>query len=60
MKDFLISIITVSILVLFLVAIIYNPGKESWEEVGPRWACMLNPEKYEFCTEQEIDGSNKP
>lgn len=37
----------------FAFAIVYNPGKESWENVGPRWACLINPEKYDFCIERE-------
>ena len=31
--------------------IAHDPGKEQWEAVGPKWACMLNPAKYDFCNE---------
>lgn len=33
----------------FAFVLVSNPGKESWENVGPRWACALNPAKYDFC-----------
>ena len=50
MRYIIIPIITL----LFLAAILYNPGKESWENVGPQWACMLNPAKYpELCKERK-------
>lgn len=42
-----------AIIITLLVLAFWNPGKQHWEDVGPRWACALNPAKYDFCTERE-------
>ena len=36
---------------ILLLLILWNPGQQQWEDVGPRWACALNPAKYDFCNE---------
>ena len=28
-------------------------NNEYWDSVGPQWACMLNPAKYDFCEIEE-------
>jgi hypothetical protein len=33
--------------------IAYDPSKEYWEAVGPKWDRMLNPCKYNECTQGE-------
>ena len=34
---------------LYTIVSYGGTSKEYWESVGPRWACVLNPAKYEFC-----------
>lgn len=47
-------LLTVLLLLGFIAIVVDNNGKNYWENVGPQWACVLNPAKYQFC-EQETE-----
>lgn len=46
-------LLTILLLAGFVAIVLDNPGKDHWDNVGPKWACMLNPNKYDFCKIEE-------
>ena len=40
------SLLTFLLFVGFTVVVLSNPSKTYWENVGPAWDKMLNPNKY--------------